>query len=85
MFLTSSLLITNFFGIIFILFEKKVQSNSIRLIGLNTSLITFVISLFMWLLFDRSTPWIQFGYYNSIFGLLGIDGISLFFVILTAF
>lgn len=84
MLLTCSLLLVNIFGIIYIFFIHSLNHDSIRRAGLNTSLCTFIISLLMWVFFDRSTPWIQFGYYNSSFGLLGLDGISLFFIILTA-
>jgi NADH:ubiquinone oxidoreductase subunit 4 (subunit M) len=61
-------------------------------VGLSTSLITFLYSLTFWIRFDKSTPLFQFGETlnwlpNSVciqFS-MGLDGISLFFVILTTF
>lgn len=67
------------------------QSNKRSLlIALNTSFIAFIISLILWALFNQSTSDFQFVTNNVLwinqFNLnfsLGIDGISLFFVILT--
>ena len=39
-------------GAVALLFIKEI--NKIRLIALNISLLTFVISLFLWLLFDNT-------------------------------
>ena len=57
--------------------------------ALYTSLVVFIISLYLWAAFDNSTAKFQFvesyewiGASNIIF-YLGIDGVSLFFVILT--
>jgi NADH:ubiquinone oxidoreductase subunit 4 (subunit M) len=83
MLLTFSLLFINFIGLLYIYFIDKCNHDKIRAAGLSTSLFTFLISLLMWVFFDRSTPWIQFGYFNTSLGLLGVDGISLFFIILT--
>ena len=63
----------------------------IRGIGLCTSLITFLYSLFFWIQFDNSTAKFQFVEtirwlpYPNIHFYIGIDGISLFFVVLTTF
>ncbi len=84
MFIILTLLFTNIFGICYILLREELHYNNIRVAGLITSFICFIISLFLWVFFDRSTPWLQFAYYSSTFGLLGIDGISLFFIVLTA-
>ena len=58
-------------------------------IALITSLFNFLISIFLWLEFDSSTTqyqfvtdFNQFNYLNLNFG---IDGISLYFVLLTTF
>jgi len=75
-------------GAFILLFIKDV--NKIRLIALNSSLLTFVISLFLWLLFDNSSSKFQFVQYLdwsselNISCTLGIDGISLFFILLTS-
>jgi NADH-ubiquinone oxidoreductase chain 4 len=63
----------------------------IRSIGLCTSLITFLYSLLFWIQFDNSTAKFQFVEtirwlpYSNINFYIGIDGISLFFVVLTTF
>ena len=61
-----------------------------KVVALNVSLITFLLSLTLWIYFDSSISDFQFVYHanwlNSanIHLTLGIDGISLFFVILSA-
>nr|KJB09790.1 hypothetical protein B456_001G166300 [Gossypium raimondii] len=71
------------------LFEKKIRL--IRLIGLCASFITFLYSPVPRIQFDPSTAKSQFVEslrwlpYENINFFLGIDGISLFFVILTTF
>lgn len=73
------------------LFSKEIAELLIRGTGLFFSLITFFLSLFLWLGFDSSTAKFQFvealhWVPSSNFSLvLGVDGISLFFVILTTF
>jgi len=76
-------------GIISLLPSESVRL--IRSLGLCTSLLTFLVSLFVWICFDNSTakfqfvvecPWLPFSNMNFY---LGIDGISLFFVVLTTF
>jgi proton-translocating NADH-quinone oxidoreductase chain M len=85
------LLILPILGSIILLFEKKNNISSIKEIGLDTSLITFLTSLYLWLNFDNSANHFQFvddihwiPFYNLNFT-LGIDGISLFFILLTTF
>lgn len=61
----------------------------IRNIALSTSLSTFLLSLLLWVLFDNSTGRFQLGgggiEENSSLFVYGVDGISLFFIILTTF
>ena len=82
-------------GALFLLFVPSWKSQLIKNIALNISLFNFLISLILWVEFDNSTSKFQF-FENftsfqtdlsfSTFNLLfGIDGISLFFVILTTF
>lgn len=76
--------------------------HTIRSVALNTSLITFLISLLLWVEFDESTPLFQFtstfselsvntatintsSSFDSLNFALGIDGISIFFVLLSTF
>jgi NADH-ubiquinone oxidoreductase chain 4 len=65
------------------------SKNQIRNIALITSLINFFVSIILWINFDSSTNQIQFVIeYNQLsfchFN-LGIDGISLYYVLLTTF
>nr|WCO87426.1 NADH dehydrogenase subunit 4 [Myricaria elegans]WRQ18407.1 NADH dehydrogenase subunit 4 [Myricaria laxiflora] len=78
-------------GSITLLFIPNSRIRSIRLIGLCASLITFLYSPVLRIQFDPSTAKSQFVEslrwlpYENINFYLGIDGISLFFVILTTF
>ena len=71
--------------------DEAIVARNTRNVALWTSMITFVLSLFLWTGFDSSTPEFQFverspwieGYDISFH--LGIDGISLLFVLLTTF
>lgn len=70
--------------------EDSIKSQSLmKNIALITSLINFLVSIFMWIEFDTSTTQYQFVYeFNQLsfcqFN-VGIDGISLYFVLLTTF
>jgi proton-translocating NADH-quinone oxidoreductase chain M len=78
-------------GVTGILFINQNKVNIIRQIALYTSIITFLISLLLWIKFDNSTAKFQFvDFYtwiplSNINYYVGIDGISLFFIILTTF
>jgi len=73
------------------LFGKEAGERMVRWLGLFMSLVTFLISLLLWIGFDKSSGQFQFvESYSWIPSLnvsctLGIDGISLFFVLLTTF
>ncbi|MDD4506735.1 MAG: NADH-quinone oxidoreductase subunit M [Sulfurospirillaceae bacterium] len=68
-----------------------VHKDSIRAFGISVSAIEFVLTIVLWLGFDGSSAGYQFVEYYSLipaYGMsyyLGVDGISLFLVILTAF
>ena len=71
--------------------DDSIVARNARNVALWTSMITFILSLFLWTGFDTTTaefqfverrPWIE-GYAISYH--LGIDGISLLFVLLTTF
>jgi proton-translocating NADH-quinone oxidoreductase chain M len=87
----SGLILCPVLGSIILLFIPNSRIRLIRLIGLCASLITFLYSLVLWIQFDPSTAKFQFVEslrwlpYENIHFYLGIDGISLFFVILTTF
>jgi NADH-quinone oxidoreductase subunit M len=76
-------------GVVLILFIKSNQRRVIKLIGLNMSGCSFIGFLYLWLNFNNSTVNFQFIYKFSpvlllnLNILLGTDGISLLFIILT--
>ena len=89
----STLILLPLIGVLFTLMikgenEERVATNS-RLIALSASVITFLISLSLWGGFDPAGPYFQFNEaYDWLPGLniryhVGIDGISLFFVLLS--
>ena len=71
--------------------EQEIAAANARAVALWASLITFAISLLLWTQFDRTTAQFQFierHEWISSFGIfysLGVDGISLLFIVLTAF
>jgi proton-translocating NADH-quinone oxidoreductase chain M len=90
-FLLSSIIILPVLGTLIILFIPNKEITYIKSIGLIFSLLTFILSLFLWIFFDKSTSKFQFVEEfiwipsSNINFYIGIDGISLFFVILTTF
>jgi len=78
---------TPFIGALCLIPIKKNQL--IKFITLNTLSITFLISLIAWILFEKNTGNFQFVINNTWISYLnlnctlGIDGISLFFILLT--
>ena len=86
------LLINLFFpviGIILIFYLNNKQKRVIKLVALNFSSFSFIGFLILWSVFDKSTIMFQFTYKISLILLfnlnyfIGIDGISLFFILLT--
>jgi NADH:ubiquinone oxidoreductase subunit 4 (subunit M) len=91
-------LIIPLLGVCILLFIPSWKHQLIRILAFNISLITFLVSLLLWIEFDSSTAQFQYIDNYSIFQnkmddlsfltfnlVFGIDGISLFFVILTTF
>lgn len=81
----------SFLCIVHLLFIKSSKIDLIKKLSLLYSGIIFLLSLFLWINFDTLTTslqfiyildWIPFYNYNVVFG---IDGLSLFFLILTTF
>ena len=70
--------------------EDSIENQQrMKKIALFTSLITFVLSMYLWIQFDSSTSQYQFVYeFNQLsfchFN-IGLDGISIYFVLLTTF
>jgi len=78
-------------GAILLLFVSNGEGgkNIARWIALITSVLTFVLSLWMWSRFDNSNPGFQFienyAWIGSSIGYrMGVDGVSVLFVVLTA-
>lgn len=65
------------------------NESKMKIIALNTSLINLVLSLILWIQFDENSHEFQFVQEWSSIGFchfhVGVDGISLFFIILTTF
>jgi len=89
--LTLLLIIPILGSLILLPFSNEIEKNieTMKKIALTTSLITFLISLIIWYQFDSNTTQYQFvSEFNQLKFLhlnLGIDGISLYFVLLTTF
>jgi len=89
--LTLLLMIPILGSLILLPFSNEIEKNieTMKKIALTTSLITFLISLIIWYQFDSNTTQYQFvSEFNQLKFLhlnLGIDGISLYFVLLTTF
>ena len=88
----SSLILLPLLGALFIFFSKSKSSShlTIKYLALFVSFANFILSLYLWYLFDPTTSDFQFledrtwikGFINY---KVGIDGISILFVILTTF
>ena len=87
----SSIIVLPLLGAIFILLSsQKNENKSAIYISLFTSIANFLLVLFLWHSFDKSVNGFQFiEEKNWISGFikfkLGIDGISILFIVLTAF
>jgi len=82
----TGLLIIPIIGVIAILLVGENASHQ-KQVALITSLINFVLSLVLWANFDSNYNGFQFvtGFSPFVWGRLGLDGISIFFVLLTTF
>ena len=69
--------------------DSSLNKVRIRNIGLITSIITFILSIWLWIQFDSSTSQFQFVYEFKELSFchfnIGVDGIYLYFVLLTTF
>ena len=88
----SSLILLPTIGAFFLLFtrSKKEENITIKYVALFTSLVNFFLSVYLWIIFDSSTSEFQFVENRTwIKGLInykvGVDGISILFIILTTF
>ena len=88
----SSLILLPTVGALFLFFIKYKEGNNLtaKYVSLFTSIANFLISIYLWISFDQTTSSFQFiedriwieGFINY---KLGVDGISILFIILTAF
>ena len=86
----SSLILLPILGAIFIFFSKSNNNLTIKYLALFVSFSNFILSLYLWYLFDTTTSEFQFleerswikGFINY---KVGVDGISILFIILTTF
>ena len=88
----SSLILLPLLGALFIFFSKSKSNTHLtsKYLALFVSSINFILSLYLWYLFDPSTSEFQFleeqswikGFINY---KVGIDGISILFIVLTTF
>jgi NADH-quinone oxidoreductase subunit M len=88
----SALILLPTIGSLFLIFSKSNdQSNStIKYVALFTSIVNFLLSIYLWFLFDETTSAFQFMEDREwLIGIVnykvGVDGISILFVILTTF
>ena len=88
----SALILLPTIGSIFLLFSKNNSENNftIKYVALFTSVVNFLLSIYLWSLFDSNTSEFQFIEDRSwLVGLVnykvGVDGISILFIILTTF
>ena len=76
-------------GALFIAFLPQDAVRNARYVALWTTLVTFLVSLLIWINFDKSSAGFQFieerDWLGPIKYKLGVDGISMLFVILTTF
>jgi NADH-quinone oxidoreductase subunit M len=88
----SALILLPTIGSLFLIFSKSNdQSNStIKYVALFTSVVNFLLSIYLWFLYDETTSAFQFVEDREwLIGIVnykvGVDGISILFVILTTF
>ena len=82
-------LTTPFIGVFILLCILSHNNYMLKTVTLGVSCAVYLISLFLWILFNKSTGSFQFAnkilwipFFNFNFS-IGIDGISLFFILLT--
>ena len=88
----SSLILLPVIGALFLFFTKDKNGNNLtaKYVSLFTTIVNFLISIYLWTSFDQSTSSFQFiedrewinGFINY---KVGVDGISILFIILTTF
>ena len=78
-------------GIVILLFVNRDRSSLIKMIGIGTALVTFVLSLALYFGFDDQATGFQFQHHQmwieglNISYFIGIDGMALLLIVLTTF
>ena len=88
----SSLILLPIVGAVFLFFTKDKDGNNLtaKYVALFTTIVNFLISIYLWLLFDPTTSAFQFveeriWIEDFINYKVGVDGISILFILLTTF
>ena len=88
----SSLILLPIVGALFLFFTKDKDGNNLtaKYVALFTTIVNFLISIYLWLLFDPTTSAFQFveeriWIKDFINYKVGVDGISILFILLTTF
>ena len=86
----SSLILLPSIGALFLFFINSKNNTGIKYVSLFVSIINFLISIYLWLIFDQSSYEFQFvesrvWIKDFINYKVGVDGISILFIILTTF
>ena len=88
----SSLILLPIIGALFLFFTKDKDGNNLtaKYVALFTTIVNFLISIYLWLLFDPTTSAFQFveeriWIKDFINYKVGVDGISILFILLTTF
>ena len=88
----SSLILLPTIGALFLFFTKNKEGNNLtaKYVSLFASIVNFLISIYLWISFDQSTANFQFiedrKWIDGIINYkVGVDGISILFIILTTF
>ena len=88
----SSLILLPTIGALFIFFTRSSEknNNTVKYVALFTSIVNFFLSIYLWALFDQTTSEFQFiedrvWIENFINYKVGVDGISILFILLTTF
>ena len=89
--LLSTIVVLPIIGALVLLFLPNLKKSSVFAVGVSASALTFIVSMLLWIRFDNTVSGFQFvEKYDWLNFLnlnvkLGVDGISLFLVILTTF
>ena len=86
----SSLILLPSIGALFLFFISSKNNTGIKYVSLFVSIINFLISIYLWLIFDQSSYEFQFvesrvWIKDFINYKVGVDGISILFIVLTTF